>query len=115
MLLSLGCYILSAQNIEQQLKDLFAPLDKSQVQSGILLQQAPAFVHPAIYDGIHTNDSSAANIHNWSLLYAQLRNASTGNPFLPNPNVYLNTCLKQLGTNQAIPIMLMVAQYDYIK
>ena len=91
MLLSLGCYVLSAQNIEQKVKEMMDPLDKSFIQSGIFIQQAPLFIHPGIYDGKNTNDTIAATIQNWGLLYAQLRAAAIGNSFLPDTAIYIMT------------------------
>ncbi|HND88638.1 MAG TPA: hypothetical protein PK971_09925 [Saprospiraceae bacterium] len=40
-------------------RSLFERLDKSTLQSGILLQQSPMFVNPFCYDGTALHDSNA--------------------------------------------------------
>lgn len=115
ILLSWAAISLNAQSLEQRIKNYTAPLDKSYTQTGLLIHQAPIFMNPEIYNGVNVADTVKGNLTNWGLMYAQLLCASTSTPFLPDSKVYMKTCLKPLVADQAIPLMLMAAQFDYIR
>ena len=71
-------------------RSLFERLDKSTLQSGILLQQSAMFVNPFRFDGTALNDSNQMDASRFGKLYGQLRAASVGQPVLPDPVVYID-------------------------
>lgn len=71
-------------------RSLFERLDKNSLQSGILLQQSAMFVNPFRFDGTALNDSNRMDAGRFGKLFGQLRAASTAQPVLPDPAVYLD-------------------------
>ena len=88
-----GCYIIllscfamhiNAQSLEVKIKNLFAPLNKSEITSGIFMHQTPTFLKPSHFDGVNQADSMALDINKWGMLYGQFRGANTlSNSYLP--------------------------------
>lgn len=112
---------LSAQNpahprsLDAMTRSLFEQLDKSTLQSGILLQQSALFVNPFRFDGTALNDSNRMDASRFGKLYGQLRAASVGQPVLPDPAVYLNPLRQQPEGSDTVLLAVLAIRFDYIK
>jgi hypothetical protein len=104
-------------NLDAQMRAMLAPLDKSGLQTGILLQQAPMFVHPFRYDGVSLNDSNLLDASNFGRLYGLLRAAAIGPSGLPPSKESYRQEVKRLrgAGGDTIPLALMFMQYEYIR
>jgi hypothetical protein len=105
-----------AKSLDAMTKDIVAPLDKTEITTGILLQQAPFFVQPALFDGTMLNDQNIMDAGRFGKLFGQLRAASLEKPVLPEPTVYTDV-LKRMNLHSCdtVPLALMIMQYDYIR
>jgi Secretion system C-terminal sorting domain len=105
-----------AQKLYEQIQNMFAPLDKRDIQSGILIQQTPVFISPSRYDGRNTADSMRLSLDRFGMLYGQFRNATvSSSPILPAPEVFLGKSSGLLLKSDTINLALMALQYDYIR
>lgn len=119
-LLAWLCGALSAQNktskhsLDVMTRSIFERLEKRDLKSGILLQQAAVFVNPFRYDGTALNDANCMDANNFGKLFGQFRVASTGKSVLPEPEIYMSDLRRLRETPDTIPLALMAMQYDYI-
>ena len=115
MLLPWLCFAFAqVQTLPQQLQDLYAPLDKSQVQTGYLINLGVPLADPLRYRGV-LNDSNHTDINTFGMLYGELRSGWTsGGNGLPSPNVYLSK-IKKLRAGDTIPVAIMAIRYDRIR
>lgn len=104
-----------AQTLEDRIRNIYASLDKSQVQSGILIHQTPLFIWPGRYDGINTADSMRLNLDQFGILYGQFRGASVGKSFLPEPSAYLDKARSQSPAGDTVSLAFMAVRYDFIR
>jgi|GEM_PF-3638956 len=105
----------SEYSLDRMTRSLFERLDKSSLQSGILLQQSALFVNPFRFDGAVLNDSNQMDASRFGKLYGQLRTASTGQSILPDPDIYLNELRKRPEHCDTILLAVLAMQFDYIK
>lgn len=108
--------IQSYKSLDEITKAIVEPLDKTGIHSGILLQQAPMFVHPILFDGERLDSNNIMNASDFGKLFGQLRTSSVQKPVLPEPTIYLED-LKRLDIRKSdtIPLALMAMRYDYIR
>ncbi|MDO8366590.1 MAG: T9SS type A sorting domain-containing protein [Saprospiraceae bacterium] len=81
-----------SQSLEARIRNIYAPLDKSEVQSSILIHQTPVFLWPGRYDGINVADSMQLSLDKFGFLFGQFRGAAVG---LPPPSSDINGMLHQ--------------------
>ncbi len=115
MLLPWLCFAFAqTQSLPQQLQNLYAPLDKSQVQTGYLINLGVPLADPLRYRGV-LNDSNYTDINTFAMLYGELRSGWTqaGNG-LPSPSVYLSK-IKKLRAGDTIPVAILAMRYDQIR
>lgn len=93
----------------------YEPLDKSEVESGILIQQSPIFIWPGIYDGVHVHDTLALNLSKWGWLYGQFIAASVSTSYLPDPAIYVQPSVMPHRYGQPVQLMYMATRYDMIR
>ena len=115
MLLPWLCFAFAqVQTLPQQLQDLYAPLDKSQVQTGYLINLGVPLADPLRYRGV-LNDSNFTDINTFGMLYGQLRSGWTsGGNGLSSPSVYLSK-IKKLRAGDTIPVAIIAMRYDQIR
>ncbi|MFT6320559.1 MAG: hypothetical protein ACJAT4_001485 [Granulosicoccus sp.] len=79
MALTVSCgwmAVCQAQTLEERISNIYAPLDKSEIQSNILIHQTPIFLWPGHYNGQNVADSMQANLDQFGILYGQFRGAA---------------------------------------
>ncbi len=104
-----------AQRLYEHVQHIFAPLNKSEVQSGILIQQSPTFIWPGHYNGYNTADSMRLSLDHFGMLYGQFRLANVDNTdTLPTPDVFLSKTPGLFRQSDTVNLALMAMQYDYI-
>lgn len=112
---------LSAQNpnadysLDKMTRVFFERLDKSELNSGVLLQQSAMFVNPFRFDGLALHDSNKIDASRFGKLYGQLRAASTGQPVLPDPAIYLDALRRRSQHSDTILMAVLAMEFDYIK
>lgn len=104
-----------AQTLDSIIRHIYEPLDKSAVQSGILINQTPVFLWPGRYDGHRLTDSLRLDLDAFGLLYGQFRGASVGRSYLPDPVIYLDRARKLPQASNEVPLMFMATRYDRIR
>lgn len=104
-----------AQTLEDRIRNIYASLDKSQVQSGILIHQTPLFIWPGRYDGVNTADSMRMSLDQFGILYGQFRGAAVGKSFLPEPSVYLDKARTPYSPGDTVSLAFMSVRYDFIR
>ena len=113
----LGSFVLGYnQTLDQRIKNIYKPLDKTQVKSGLLIHQTPIFIWPGKYDGKNTEPEQRLSLDQFGVLYGQFRGAATRRQLLPDPQIYLSKVLP--GKNQSrdvVELMFMMRTFDYIK
>jgi len=115
--LLLLCLSAMAQNQptpNEQLRQVFDPVDKSVMSTGYLVNQQFSFAEPGHFQGL-LSDTFRADINVFGALYGAMYNSKTnsgGGMDMPFPN-YLDT-VKNWQTGQAIQIALMSWQYERI-
>ncbi len=110
LLLCLGqASLCFGQTLESILEHFHAPLDRSEVQSGILIDQTPVLLWPSKYDGSRLDDSLQLNLDQFGMLYGQFRGGAVGPSVLPDPTIFLSQ-------RDADTVMLtaLLMQYDFI-
>lgn len=113
----LSCFAMqsNAQSLEAKIKNMFSPLNKAEITSGIFMHQSLTFLKPSHFDGVNQADSMALDINKWGMLYGQFRGANTlTNSYLPDPATYINPNKNGIIDN-TIPILVNVTQYHYIR
>jgi len=115
--LLLLCLSAMAQNQptpNEQLRQVFDPVDKSVMSTGYLVNQQFSFAEPGHFQGL-LSDTFRADINVFGALYGAMYNSKTnsgGGMDMPFPN-YVDT-VKNWQTGQAIQIALMSWQYERI-
>ena len=109
---------LSAQNqpsLDALTRGILSDLDKSSLQTGILLQQAPMWVNPFRYDGTALHDSNAVSASTFGRLFGQLRAAAVGQSVLPPASIYLDDVARlRQQRSDTVLLALMHLQFEYI-
>ncbi|MBN8685063.1 MAG: T9SS type A sorting domain-containing protein [Chitinophagales bacterium] len=102
------------QPLPQQLRNRYAPLDKSLIPGGILLDQSIPIASPALFRGT-LDKNNYADINTFGILFGQFRqgNVSPASA-LPAPSIYLEKISKPKG-GDTIPVALMAIQYGFIR
>lgn len=104
-----------AQRLYEHVHNMFTPLDKTEIQSGILIEQTPVFIWPGHYNGQNTADSMRLSLDHFGMLYGQFRNAIVNNSeTLPEPTVFLRKKPALFQKSDTINLALMAMEYNYI-
>ncbi|MEM6967045.1 MAG: hypothetical protein AAF573_19945, partial [Bacteroidota bacterium] len=106
--------ICQAQTLEERISNIYAPLDKSEVKSNILIHQTPIFLSPWRFDGRNVADSMQVNLDQFGMLYGQFRGAAVGRSVLPTPDIYLSKIPKLHQPTDTILLASMMMEFDYI-
>jgi len=104
-----------AQNntLPQKLRHLYQPLDKKQLVTGYLWDQAVCFASPIDYQGIQ--DTQPADINIFGMFYGALRNSYTQQENgLPTPSVYLQK-IQNHDVSAPVPLSIMTMCFDGIR
>ena len=104
-----------AQSLDEQIRNIYTPLNKTEVLSGILIHQTPLFVWPGRYDGANVADSMQLSVDKLGILYGQFRGAAVGQTSLPPPAVYLATAIRPYRQGDTVPLAFMAMRYDFIR
>ena len=67
-----------ARTLEERISNIYAPLDKSEIQIDILIHQTPIFLWPGNYNGQNVADTMQASLDQFGMLYGQFRGAAVG-------------------------------------
>ena len=76
----------SGQSLPAKMAYIYAPLDKAQLQTGYLYDQAPPIVSPARFRG-SLNAGNAADINRFGAVYAHILNSKNTTDSIPDPSV----------------------------
>jgi Secretion system C-terminal sorting domain len=98
----------------EQLRQVFAPLDKSLATTGYLVNQQFSFVEPGLFQG-KASDTIRADINTFGILFGAMSNSriiNGGGLLMPYPS-YLDS-VRNHKSVETIPIALMTWQYDRI-
>jgi hypothetical protein len=105
-------FLQGQKSLPQKLHHLYAPLNKTDLQTGYLWDQSASFASPMDYKGVM--ESKSANIDIFGMLYgAMLQSNTQTTTILPKPSVYLDK-IRQLGDNSPIPMAIMAMRFDRI-
>ena len=58
-----------AQTLEERIRTIYAPLDKSAIETGILIHQTPVFLWPGRFNGVKVADSMQLSLDQFGILY----------------------------------------------
>lgn len=102
------------QTLPQQLSNLYAPLDKSQLATGYLYDLSVPMVEPLRYAGV-LNDSNYTDINTFGMVYGEMLNAQTlfATSTLPTPSIYLDK-IKSMHFGEPLKIALLAWKYERI-
>jgi hypothetical protein len=93
----------SSPSLEQRIKNIYAPLNKNALQSGILIHQTPVLLWPGQYDGQNVADSMALSLDRFGILYGQFRGAAEGT-VLPPPSAYMERVKAPRNRRDTVPL-----------
>jgi hypothetical protein len=107
----------TAQNTatpNEQLQLVFAPLNKSVMTTGYLVNQQFSFVEPGLFQG-NTTDTSRADINVFGILFGSMHNSRIINGGgLPMRYPSFLDSVKTCKPDLAIPIAVMTWKYERI-
>jgi hypothetical protein len=114
MLLPWLCFAFAqTQSLPQQLQNLYAPLDKSQVPTGFLYDLSWSFASPSDYRGVLT-DSNFVSPDVFGMLFGTMRGSMVDTAGLPSPDVYLSRTKPPFSAD-TIPITVLSLRFDRIR
>lgn len=107
---------LPTDTIRQQLEHLLAPLDKSQVPTGLLAEYATPLMTLSRFSAPTLADSNRADMDTWRHLYATLRTARVqGSDTLPSIHT-LNARIRAAeAASPAIPLAVQYGSYASLR
>ncbi len=100
----------STGNIPDELANIYAPLDKTKIPTGFLVDMAMPFGDLEDFDGKNLNNTNLVDADRFGMLYATIYGSCIdGKKQLPSPSTYMNAIK---GNN--IPMALMLMRYNEI-
>jgi hypothetical protein len=100
-------------DIPAELHHIYAPLDKSQVPTGFLLEQAMPFAEMKDFDGQALHDYNRVDIDRYGMIYATMYAATVqAAQKLPEPSVYMDKIPTARKSN--VPLAFLFMDYNEI-
>ena len=107
------CYAFT-QTLPEKLQLFYAPLDKSQTNTGYLYDLAVPLVEPSNFKGVLANNY--VDINTFGAVFGEMWAARTASAsdMLPEPSVYLSK-IKSIRKGDPIPMAQMVFRFDRLR